>query len=75
MSVEKQIAIIYLGTRGLLTEIPVEKIKQFEDAYVTYLEAHNKELLNDLKAGKLTDEMTATMEKIGADMSKQYKTA
>ena len=31
--------------------------------------------LNDLKAGKLTDEMTATMEKIGADMSKQYKTA
>jgi F-type H+-transporting ATPase subunit alpha len=74
MSVEKQIAIIYLGTRGLLTEIPVEKIKQFEDAYVTYLEAHNKELLNDLKAGKLTDEMTATMEKIGADMSKQYKT-
>ncbi|MBC8172877.1 MAG: F0F1 ATP synthase subunit alpha, partial [Chitinophagales bacterium] len=73
--VEKQIAIIYLGTKGLLTNIPLDKIKQFEDAYVTYLETHHKDVLNSLKAGQLTDDITGTLERVAADMSKQYKPA
>lgn len=72
MPVEKQIAIIYLGTKGLLGNIPVEKIKQFEDAYLTYLETNHKATLDGLKAGQLTDEITATLEKVAADMSKHY---
>ncbi|MFN0276396.1 MAG: F0F1 ATP synthase subunit alpha [Chitinophagales bacterium] len=70
--VEKQIAIIYLGTKGLLGNIPVEKIKAFEDAYVTYLETNHKNILDGLKAGQLTDEITSTLERVAADMSKQY---
>ena len=72
MSVEKQIAIIYLGTKGMLGKIPVDKIKAFEDAYLTYLETHHKATLDGLKAGQLTDEITGTLEKVAADMSKQY---
>ncbi|MBC8045526.1 MAG: F0F1 ATP synthase subunit alpha [Fimbriimonadaceae bacterium] len=72
MPVEKQIAIIYLGTKGLLGNIPVEKIKGFEDAFVTFLETHHKNILDGLKAGQLTDEITSTLEKVAADMSKQY---
>jgi len=72
MSVEKQIAIIYLGTKGLLGKIPVDKIKAFEDAYLTYLETHNKSVLDGLKAGQLTDEITSTLERVALDMSKQY---
>ncbi len=72
LTVEKQIAIIYLGTKGLLGNIPVEKIKAFEDAYLTYLETHHKTTLDALKGGQLTDEVTAVLEKVGADLSKQY---
>jgi F-type H+-transporting ATPase subunit alpha len=72
MSVEKQIAIIYLGTKGMLGKIPVDKIKAFEDAYLTYLETHHKSTLDGLKAGQLTDEITGTLERVAADMSKQY---
>ncbi|MFZ1633966.1 MAG: F0F1 ATP synthase subunit alpha [Chitinophagales bacterium] len=72
MSVEKQIAIIYLGTKGMLGRIPVDKIKAFEDAYLTFLETHHKSVLDGLKAGQLTDEITGTLERVAADMSKQY---
>ena len=73
MAVEKQIAIIYLGTKGVLGDIPVEKIKLFEDAYLTYLEAHHKPTLDALKAGQFNDEITSVLEKVAVDMSKQYK--
>ena len=72
LTVEKQIAIIYLGTKGLLGNIPVEKVKAFEDAYLTYLETHHKSTLDSLKSGQFTDEITSVLEKVGADMSKQY---
>lgn len=75
MSVEKQIAIIYLGTKGLLGNIPVDKVKAFEDAYLTFLETNHKNILDGLKAGQLTDEITSVLESVAADMSKQYKTA
>ncbi len=72
MPVEKQIAIIYLGTKGLLGNIPVEKIKAFEEAYLVQLETSYKSTLDQLRAGQLTDEVTATLEKVAADMSRQY---
>ena len=72
LTVEKQIAIIYLGTKGLLGNIPVEKVKAFEDAYLTYLETHHKGTLDALKSGQFTDEITSVLEKVGADMSKHY---
>lgn len=73
MSVEKQIAIIYLGTKGLLRNVPVNKIRTFESNYLDHLEAHHKNILDDLRAGKLTDEITSTLEKVCADMTAQYK--
>ena len=73
MAVEKQIAIIYLGTKGLLGNIPVEKVKAFEEAFLVQLETNYKSVLDALRAGQLTDEVTTTLEKVGADMSKQYQ--
>ena len=73
MTVEKQIAIIYLGTKGLLVDVPIEKVKEFENTFVTYLETHHKEVLNELKAGKLTDEVMKKLEEVGKDMAKKYK--
>ncbi|MEQ8325133.1 MAG: F0F1 ATP synthase subunit alpha [Vicingaceae bacterium] len=72
MAVEKQTAIIYLGSKGLLKDVPVNKVKEFERNYLDHLEAHNRKELDELKAGKLTDEITAVLESVGHDMAQKY---
>ncbi|MCW3103411.1 MAG: synthase subunit alpha [Bacteroidetes bacterium] len=71
--VEQQIAIIYLGTKGLLRDVPVAKVKEFETEFLAFMEAKHKNILNDLKAGKFTDEITAVLEEAGKDLAKKYK--
>ena len=62
MPVEKQVAIIYCGTKGLLNDIPIEKMKEFEDQFLATLSSHSNNILNELKSGKLSDECTNTLE-------------
>jgi F-type H+/Na+-transporting ATPase subunit alpha len=57
LTVEKQIAIIFCGTRGLLADVPVEKIRVFEEEFLNMLELKYKNLLVSLKEGKLTEEI------------------
>ena len=73
MAVEKQVAITYLGTKGKLNDVPVDQVKEFEKEYLDLLEVKHKNVLEDLKAGKLTDEITATLEKVGAEVAAKYK--
>jgi F-type H+-transporting ATPase subunit alpha len=73
LRVEQQIAIIFLGTKGLLRDVPVAKVREFETEFLTFLEAKHKNVLNDLKAGKYTDEITDVLESVGKDLAKQYK--
>ncbi|MEM7102302.1 MAG: F0F1 ATP synthase subunit alpha [Bacteroidota bacterium] len=73
VSVEKQIAIIYLGTKGLLMDVPVGKIQEFEDIFLTEMEAHHSEALETLRSGKLTDEVTKTIEELAGKLVKQYR--
>ena len=72
MSVEKQVAIIYCGTKGLLQNVPVNKVKEFEADFLTFLEAKHKNILNDLRAGKLTDEITNTLESVAKETARKY---
>ncbi len=72
MSVEKQIAIIYLGTKGLLRNIPVNKIKEFEEQFLVSLEQKNPEILESFRKGKLEKESLSIIEALAADISKQY---
>ena len=62
MSVEKQVAIIYCGTKGLLNDIPIEKMKEFEDQFLATLTSDSNNILQDLKSGKLSEECTSTLE-------------
>ena len=71
--VEQQIVIIYCGTKGLLRNVPVNKVKEFEAEYIAFLEAKHKNILNDLKAGKFTDEITNVLEAVAKDLSANYK--
>ncbi len=73
MRVEQQIAIIYLGTKGLLREVPVKRIKEFEAEYLNLLEAQNKSTLDTLKKGVIDDSVTATLEKVAKELIPKYK--
>ena len=72
VSVEKQVAIIYLGSKGLLRKVPVDKVRAFETEFLDYMDAKHRDVLDGLKAGKLTDEITDTLEKVAADLAGKY---
>jgi F-type H+-transporting ATPase subunit alpha len=71
--VEKQVAIIYLGTKGLLRDVPVDKIHSFEMVYLTTMEQRHPDVLAEFKAGKLTDESLAKVEALAKELAAQYK--
>jgi F-type H+-transporting ATPase subunit alpha len=70
--VEDQIAIIYAGTKNLLRAVPVEKVKEFERDFLAYLNAKHRDVLDLLKAGKLTDEVIDTLTIAAKEISAKY---
>jgi len=72
LRVEEQAAIIYCGTNGLLMDVPVNKIREFETEFISFMHQKHQNILDDLAAGKLTEEITSTIKKITADLSKKY---
>lgn len=73
LTVEKQVAIIYCGTKGLLRDVPTARVREFETEFLSFMELKHKDVLNDLKAGKLTDEITGTIERVAKEISAKYK--
>ena len=71
--VEDQIAIIYAGSKNLLRNVPVDKVREFEKDYLEYLDAKHRDVLDTLKAGKLTDEVTDTLTNVAKEISAKYK--
>jgi len=72
MSVDKQVAILYCGMKGLLSKVPVENVKKFEEDYLAYLETNHKDVLNALGAGQIDDNLTGTLEKVAKDLTARY---
>ncbi len=72
-TVEDQVAIIYAGSKNLLRDVPVEKVKEFEKDYLSFLNAKHRGVLDTLKAGKLTDEVTQTLTQVAKELSEKYK--
>jgi len=73
MSVEKQVAIIYLGTKGLLKDVPVDKVIEFQENFLTTLEQRSPETLSTFKSGKLEKDATDFITNLAAELSSQYK--
>ena len=70
--VEKQIAIIYVGTNGLMQKVPLDKVKQFENEYLNILETSHGETLTLLKEGKYTDEIKSVLKKTALELADKY---
>jgi F-type H+-transporting ATPase subunit alpha len=71
--IEHQVAIIYCGTKELLRDVPVEKVKEFEADFLELMEMKYRSVLDDLGAGKLTSEIEDTIKKVAAEVSEKYK--
>lgn len=70
--VEDQVAIIYAGSKNLLRDIPVDRVKEFESEYIRVLNDKHSKILSTIKQGKLTDEVTNTLEKVCADLVSKF---
>jgi F-type H+/Na+-transporting ATPase subunit alpha len=70
--VDQQVAIIYLGTNGLINSVPVNKVAAFEESYLEVLENKHKDILNLLAAGKIDDTITGVLKTVAAEVAKSF---
>lgn len=73
VSVEKQVAIIYLGTKGLLREVAVNRVMEFERAFLNEMELKHADVLENFRKGKLDDADLAKVETLATQMAPMYK--
>ncbi|HIN42345.1 MAG TPA: F0F1 ATP synthase subunit alpha [Flavobacteriales bacterium] len=72
LPVEEQVAMIYCGTKDLLKNVPLNKIKQFEKEFLEYLRAKHADTLDALKNGKYSDAETSVLESAAKEMTARY---
>ena len=74
MPVGEQIAILYCGTHGLMREVPLDKVRSFQDTFLSTLRVNHKEdVIDVLSSGQINDAVTAIIEKVAAETAVQYK--
>ena len=73
MPVGEQVAIIYCGTHGLMHAVPVEKVRECQEAFLEKMRSVHQDVIEALGSGKLDEQLTATIEQTMADISGQYK--
>ncbi len=72
-AVEKQVAIIYLGTQGLLRDVPVRSVKDFEEQFLLEMESKHPEILAEFKKGNLPEDGIKKMTDLAKNIMAQYK--
>jgi F-type H+-transporting ATPase subunit alpha len=72
-AVEKQVAIIYLGTNGLIRDVPVNRVREFEDHFLMEMENKMPDLLGEFKKGNLPEEGIKKMVEMAKQLIPQYK--
>jgi F-type H+/Na+-transporting ATPase subunit alpha len=71
--VEKQVAIIYLGTQGLLRDVKVSKVKEFEEHFLMEMQNKLPDLLSEFKRGNLPEDGLKKMVDLANGLIPQYK--
>jgi F-type H+-transporting ATPase subunit alpha len=73
MPVGEQIAILYCGVHGLLRDVPVDKVRECQDAFLEKMRSAQPEAIATLASGKIDDEVTKVIEQVMADIAGTYK--
>ena len=69
---EEQVAIIYASTKGLMDKVPVDKVKEFENEFLTLLRTQHGDVLKTFKAGKLEESATNVLVSVAKDLTSRY---
>ena len=73
MPIENQIAIIFSAGKGLLDDIPADKVKDFESAVLDSLMVNHSDLLNSIKeSGEVNEDSSSKLEKAVSDFKKGF---
>ncbi len=72
-TVEKQVAMVYLGTNNLMREIPLKNVKAFEETFLQQMELKLSDVLKEFKKGNLPEDGIAKMIKLVQDLVPQFK--
>ncbi|MBR6285734.1 MAG: F0F1 ATP synthase subunit alpha, partial [Bacteroidaceae bacterium] len=74
MAVGEQVAILYCGTHGLLADVPLESVADFQETFLTKLRANYKdEVIGKLQSGVIDEGVEQIIKKVAADIAGQYK--
>jgi F-type H+-transporting ATPase subunit alpha len=73
LHVEQQISIIYCGSKELLRNVPVEKVKEFEAEFHETMQMQHRATLDELKAGNLTENAEEVIQKVAKEIAEKYK--
>ena len=74
MPVGEQIAILYCGIHGLLREVPLERVSDFQNLFLEYLrDNHSSDVLDVLASGSINEQVTGLIEKVANDIASTYK--
>ena len=73
MAVEDQVAILYCGTHGLLKDVALDSVRDFQEQFLQVMHAQHADTLAQLHEGKFTEEITAVIESTAADVAEQFK--
>ena len=71
-TVQDQVAIIFAGSKNLLRNVPVDKVKEFERKYIDFLNTKHKKTMETIKSGKLTDKVVEVLTKTAEELSSTY---
>jgi F-type H+-transporting ATPase subunit alpha len=72
VSVERQVAIIYASTKGLIDKVPIKKVREFEAEFLTILEAQHREVLDKIRSGKLDGETEEILQKVARELVPKF---
>jgi F-type H+/Na+-transporting ATPase subunit alpha len=72
LPIEQQVAIVYASTNGFLDTLPVNKVRQFENRYLTLLTTEHKNMLEEIRQGIFNDHIADTLKVVAIDLTKSF---
>lgn len=73
IKVEEQVAIIFCGTNALLKDVPIDKVREFEEIFIANLNANHKDIMDRLAKGELDNSISDVLKKTALEIAKNYK--
>jgi F-type H+-transporting ATPase subunit alpha len=73
VKVQEQAAIIFCGTKGLMKDVPIDKVREFEKEYIEFMNTSRKDIMDRLAKGEYSDEITNVLTEVAKDLTKKYK--